>query len=265
MKTKTSERGHWDRFWERERDLSEIYDNDDRIRIETASRLSLEGKLTLEVGAATARDSVSLGEEGAVPVALDYSHPALKLAAEAAARQEAALLLVCGDANALPFRDDSFDLVFHQGVLEHFRNPDGITDECVRVLKPGGNLLVDVPQTFHPYTALKKVLIAMNAWFAGWETQYTAAGLNRYLRSRGLVPWSVYARYFSPSLGYRIFREVLMKLGVKLPLRPVLIPPVHRLRGKVRSRVEKSRLGPLTGVVIGVFAGKELPDEDPRP
>lgn len=265
MKTKTSERGHWDRFWERERDLSEIYDNDDRIRVETASRLSLKGMLTLEVGAATARDSVSLAKEGAVPVALDYSHPALKLAAEAASRQEAGLLLVCGDANALPFRNCSFDLVFHQGVLEHFRNPDGITDECVRVLKPGGSLLVDVPQTFHPYTALKKVLIAMNAWFAGWETQYTAAGLKRYLLSRGVVPWSVYARFFSPSLGYRVFREVLLKLGVKLPLRPVLIPPLHRLRGNVRTRVEQSGLGHLTGVVVGVYARKEPGDEDPCP
>ncbi len=265
MKKKTSERSHWDRFWERERDLSEIYDNDDRIRVETASRLSLNGKITLEVGAATARDSVSLAEEGALPVALDYSHPALKLAGEAASRRKAALLLVCGDARALPFRDGSFHLVFHQGVLEHFRDPNPITRECARVLKPGGSLLVDVPQTFHPYTVLKKVLIAMNAWFAGWETQYTVPGLKRHLRHHGLAPWSVYARYFSPSLGYRILREVLMKAGIKLPLRPVLLPPVHRLRGKVRTMTEKSPLGPLTGVVIGVFARKGSLNENTSP
>lgn len=253
---RTSERSHWDRFWERDRDLSEIYDNDDRIRVEVKKRLALEGLLTLEVGAATARDSVALAEEGAIPVALDYSHAALKLARKAAKRENRTLFLVCGDANALPFKSDTFDLVFHQGVMEHFRNPDTMADQCVRVTKPGGSVLVDIPQTYHVYTLLKKILIALNAWFAGWETQYSARGLKNYLRLRGLEPWAVYGRYFSPSLGYRVLREALMKAGVKLPMRPVLVPPVHRFRGKIRVAVEESPLGPLTGVVAGVFARK---------
>lgn len=253
---RTSERLHWDRFWERERNLSEIYDNDDRIRVEVKKRLHLQGISTLEVGAATARDSVSLSREGAVSFALDYSHAALKRAGEAVSEGEGKLFLVCGDANALPFRKDSFDLVFHQGVMEHFRNPDPMTDECIRVLKPGGNLLVDVPQTFHIYTVMKKILMALNAWFAGWETQYTAAGLGKYLETRGLESWAVYGRYFSPSLAYRVFREILMKAGLKISMRPVLIPPVHRLRKRIRSALEKSPVGPLTGVVIGVFARK---------
>lgn len=257
---RTSERFHWDRFWKRDRNLEDIYDNDDRIRVETARRLDLAGLLTLEVGAATARDSVSLSEEGAVPVALDYSFPALELAAKAAAGKGSELLLVCGDANALPFRTDSFDLVFHQGVMEHFRNPDPMMRECARVVKPGGNLLVDVPQTCHPYTLLKKLLIAFNAWFAGWETQYTVGELYRYLSGLGLEPWSCYARYFSPSLAYRILREALLRVGVRLPMRPVFFKPLHRSRERLRRRVENTALGRATGVVIGVFARK-VPSE----
>ena len=253
---RSSERSHWDRFWERERDLSEIYDNDDRIRVEVKKRVDLNGMYTLEVGAATARDSVALASEGAVPVALDYSHAALKLAGEAAKRENSCIMLVCGDANALPFRDGSFHLVFHQGVLEHFRDPAPMTRECARVLKPGGNLLADVPQTIHIYTIMKKTLIALNAWFAGWETQYTAAGLKKHLKTAGLEPWAVYGRYFAPSLFYRVTREVLLRFRIRIPLRPVLVPPVHRLRNRLRSIAENSPLGPLTGVVIGVFARK---------
>ncbi len=251
-----SERSHWDRFWERDRNLSEIYDNDDRIRTEVCRRMEPAGLLTLEVGAATARDSVALAEAGAVPVALDYSHAALKLAREAASQKDRTLLLVCGDANALPFKSDAFDLVFHQGVMEHFRDPDRMADECARVTKPGGSVLVDVPQTFHIYTVMKKLLIALNAWFAGWETQYSSAELKKYLIERGLEPWAEYSRYFAPSLGYRVLREILMKTGIKLPMKPVIIPPVHRLRGRIRAQVEDSRLGRLTGVIIGVFARK---------
>lgn len=253
---RSSERSHWDRFWERERDLSEIYDNDDRISVEVRKRLDLQDMITLEVGAATARDSVALAEDGALPVALDYSHAAMKLAREAALEKDRRLLLVCGDANELPFRTNTFDLVFHQGVMEHFKDTDPMTDECVRVTKQGGNLLVDVPQTFHVYTVVKKVLIALNAWFAGWETQYTEKQLSGYLRKHGVEPWSVYGRYFSPSLGYRMVREALLKIGIRMPMRPVIIPPVYRLRKRIREAVQQSWLGPKTAVVIGVFAKK---------
>ncbi len=248
----SSDKGHWDRFWSRPRRLEDIYDNDDRICREATRRFSVRGLHTLEVGAATARDSASLAKHGAVAVALDYSHKALARASEAGG----GVMLVCGDAEALPFRDGVFDLVFHQGVMEHFRDPDPMTRECARVTAPGGALLVDVPQTFHPYTLLKKALMALGAWFAGWETQYTVVGLRGFLTRHGLVPESAYARYFSPSLSYRLLREVMLRLGVRMQLRPVLIPPVHRLRSRVRSSVENSAIGLLTGCVIGVFARK---------
>lgn len=250
-----SEKKHWDRFWGRPRSLDQIYDNDDRIRREVKRRFCPSGLLTLEVGAATARDSGSLSEEGALAVALDYSQKALALAAESGLE----VLLVCGDARALPFRDGVFDFVFHQGVMEHFKDPGAMTAECVRVTVPGGLLLTDVPQAFHPYTLMKKVMILFGVWFAGWETQYTLAGLRRFLTDHGLEPESWYSRYFSPSLAYRIFREVLFRAGVRLPLRPVLIPPVHRLRNRVRVFMENSSIGPLTGAVIGVFARKTDP------
>ena len=43
-------------------------------------------------------------------------------------------------------------------------------------------MVVDVPQTFHLYTLMKQILIALNRWFAGWETQFTPGELERLLR-----------------------------------------------------------------------------------
>jgi SAM-dependent methyltransferase len=257
MAERNSKRKHWDDFWKRDRDLDEIYDNDGRIPEEVLNRMDIAGSIVMEVGAATARDSVTLAENGAVAVALDYSHEALRLAREAAVRKGASLLLVCGDALALPFKDNSFDLVFHQGVLEHFRDPAPLLNENVRVLKRSGQVLVDVPQTMHVYTVIKKVLILFNAWFAGWETQFTPGKLAGLLREVGLEPEYTYGRFFSPSLAYRILRELLMKLHVRLPLRPVLIPPLHRLRSRFRRGIESSFIGPRFGYIIGTFAGKK--------
>ncbi len=254
---RASERKHWDDFWKRDRDLDEIYDNDGRIPEEILKRMDIKDSIVMEVGAATARDSVVLAENGAVSIALDYSHEALRLAREAAERAGVRLLLVCGDALALPFKENSIDLVFHQGVLEHFRDPSMLLSENARVLKRGGTVLADVPQTIHIYTVIKKILIAFNAWFAGWETQFTPRSLSILLEKAGFEPTGVYGRFFSPSLAYRILREVLMKVGIRLPLRPVLIPPVHRLRGKIRKCIENSPTGPNLGYIVGIFAEKK--------
>ena len=51
---------------------------------------------------------------------------------------------VWGDGGALPFRDSSFDTLMALEVLEHVPQPDQLVQDFVRVLKPGGKLLVTV-------------------------------------------------------------------------------------------------------------------------
>lgn len=47
---------------------------------------------------------------------------------------------VFGDGHFLPFKDNSFDLVLSQAVMEHVYDPFLAAREIVRVLKPGGTL-----------------------------------------------------------------------------------------------------------------------------
>ncbi len=67
----------------------------------------------------------------------------------------------------LPFKDDSFDIVYHKSLIEHFDNYNNLMDETLRVLKPGGKVIILTPdwvsqmENFyedythrHPYTAL---------------------------------------------------------------------------------------------------------------
>ncbi len=54
-------------------------------------------------------------------------------------------LLVCGSAFALPFRDAAFTCVVCSEVIEHVPKTDGLLDELVRVVAPGGRLILGTP------------------------------------------------------------------------------------------------------------------------
>ena len=52
---------------------------------------------------------------------------------------------VCGSASALPFRDEAFDVVAAFDVVEHCEDDAQAMAEIVRVLRPGGRVLLSVP------------------------------------------------------------------------------------------------------------------------
>jgi len=60
-----------------------------------------------------------------------------------------------GSAEAIPYDDGKFDVVFADNVLEHLQNPSRVFSEIRRVLKPGGWFLVKTPNKWHymPLTA----------------------------------------------------------------------------------------------------------------
>ena len=59
---------------------------------------------------------------------------------------------VVADARFVPFKDDTFDLTFSFGVVEHFEGTEEAVTEHVRVTKPGGKIIITVPYLFSPFT-----------------------------------------------------------------------------------------------------------------
>ena len=52
---------------------------------------------------------------------------------------------------AIPFDDNSFDVLYSKSVLEHFYYPERIVREIYRVLKPGGRVISMVPDWEYNY------------------------------------------------------------------------------------------------------------------
>ncbi len=249
--------GHWESYWRGHANLEETYSTGGRLAREILRDGVVAGRRVLEVGAGSGRDTLALARAGAEAVVLDYAPTSLELVERQAREQGVVVHLVRADALAMPFRAGAFDVVFHQGLLEHFRDPRPLLAENARVAARGGRVIVDVPQTFHPYTAMKQVLIALNAWFAGWETQFTPGALERLLRESGLTVKRTYGEWMVPGLWYRVLREVL-KRGVRLtlPLEPPSPPGWRAAWEGLRARASRARWALHTCHVIGTVAEK---------
>ena len=74
-------------------------------------------------------------------VAYDLTEPMLSARAHVRARG-AAMEFVAGDAAALPFRDESFDVVTCRTAAHHFSDVAAAVRQIHRVLRPGGSLLL---------------------------------------------------------------------------------------------------------------------------
>jgi SAM-dependent methyltransferase len=102
----------------------------------------------LEVGSGRGTTSMYLASRGCDVTLLDYTAHALQLAQrnflhEGLPRPR----VVQADVRATGLRQDSYDVVYSLGLLEHFDDPAPVLREMVRILKPGGWLYaVVIPQ-----------------------------------------------------------------------------------------------------------------------
>jgi len=213
---------HWESYWKgHQQDIDDTYSTGARLVREVLADGPVAGQLVMEIGAGSGRDLLELARRGARGIVLDYSPASLRLVKQQADAQGVHVMFVQADATRMPFRDGAIDVSFHQGLLEHFRDPMPLLRENARITRRGGRVLVDVPQTYHLYTLMKQVLILANRWFAGWETQFTVAELERRVREAGLDVVRSYGDWMVPGLWYRVVREGLKRgTNLRLPLHP---------------------------------------------
>lgn len=249
----------WNRFWRNKKEIDKVYPSSPSVLKTITTQLDVKGMKILEVGAGSGRDSIELTRLGAQVTVLDFAQESLqiidKLKKEHNIGNEQ-LSLIQADAFSTPYPDGTFDLVFHQGLAEHFRNPLPLLEENYRITKPGGYCLCDVPQTFHLYTIIKKILIAMDKWFAGWETQLTMPQLKKLMSRSGFEITYTYGDWMRPNLFYRILREALLKYGIQLPKYPLENSLYARLKDKILDSLADKYLAHWTQLSIGVLGRK---------
>jgi ubiquinone/menaquinone biosynthesis C-methylase UbiE len=192
------------------------------------SVMNVSGKRVLEVGCGSALDSGELARHDAYVYALDYSLHALRHARQYARDKDVALRFLSGDVFRLPFREGIFDLVFSQGLMEHFADPMPSIIEQSRLLQPNGLLCIDVPQTYNLLTLHKRRHIQRGTWFAGWETNYSLPQLEAMMRQAGLTVVASYGWLYFPSLLFGVRNLHTLNERYQLPLW-LSTPVKHRI------------------------------------
>ncbi len=140
----------WEKFWSFEGDESLfsklLYEFREKIWVKHFLQVALDytakGKV-LEAGSGSALSSVHLAHQrGDEITALDLATGALELAKAAAKKYNVPIQTIKHDMTALPYPDQSFDLVWNSGTLEHFENPVPVVREMLRV---GKTLITIIP------------------------------------------------------------------------------------------------------------------------
>lgn len=159
-------------------------------------RYAPAGSWLLEGGCGRGQYVAYLSARGVRVVGLDFEPRAL----ERLSARKPRLMLCAGDVAALPFADETFDVYYSGGVVEHFEaGPELALRECRRVLKPTGTLLISVP--YHsplraavaPFrkgavrrVARMEVDRARVAGMEFWQYAFTTREFERLLREVGL-------------------------------------------------------------------------------
>ena len=126
-------------------DLEDMFRYRDHGAVKDMHLNQLTGLRVLEVGSGAGGHSALFARHGAKVVSVDLTLDRVRstdLKFRLMENSAKDCLAIQGDAESLAFSDNSFDVVYSNGVLHHTLNTQSAINEVYRVLKPGGRAVI---------------------------------------------------------------------------------------------------------------------------
>jgi len=206
---------------------------------------STAGRRVLDYGCGTGDWGLMLAGEGADVTLLDLSPVAIELALRRAAISGVAAHVrgIARDASDLScFRDEQFDLIYASAAVHHTLKYPNALDELLRVLGPGGKLVLAETYGNNPIlNALRRLRWKFSSQpdEAGEEILFNDLHvdlLRARLREVTLIPLSLLAmtkRFFRGRFNSRAVRGVVASLELADAVLLKVCPPLRRYCGEV--------------------------------
>lgn len=221
------------------------FDSRRRLVVSALSRHAEKAQSLLEVGCGTG--FVLEGVRRARPhLALTGTDVLVSSLSRTAQRLPDATLLQM-DARRIPFREE-FDVILALDVVEHIEDDRAALAEMARTLRPGGVLILTVPQ--HPW-----LWSAVDVW-SGHQRRYERAALRQRLCEGGLrvERLTSFSALILPLLALARHRpkpatfDPLAELRISAPLNALLRLPAALERGLIGAGVSFPAGGSLLAV-----------------
>lgn len=139
-----------------------------------------KGKRLLEVGCGMGTDLLQFARGGAICTGFDLTPRSVEVSSLHLGLYDMRADFVLGDGERLPFADESFDVVYSNGVLHHTPDTEQAVREVHRVLRPGG---------------VAKVMLYHRNSFYYWTEIILHRGVLRGHFLRGHSPEEIMSRY----------------------------------------------------------------------
>lgn len=157
--------------------------------------LDLTGKKVLNIGFAEPIDELMFASGAGHWTALDLHQETVNKVSNWIQGQLSPAVLnkldfVQGDATNLQFADNTFDVVVSYSTIDHIpghENREKAVAEMARVCKPGGHVIITVPNRWNiPYAIWSNWQQKKNKAFFGYEYQFSPLELKGYMTKYGL-------------------------------------------------------------------------------
>ncbi|MCU0464401.1 MAG: methyltransferase domain-containing protein [Anaerolineae bacterium] len=165
-------------------ELMNQYDVQRRLEVlvsEFLANVDLRGKLALDAGTGTGRGAEKLTQHGATVYAADLGFDLVQLA-----RTRSNANTLVASVLDLPFANNTFDVVLSTEVIEHTPDPLASVLEMVRVLKPGGHLVLSTPNWLWQFPVRLASVLKLRP-YDGLENFVKPTALRNALKGRGEV------------------------------------------------------------------------------
>lgn len=122
--------------------------------LNTLMPISFETVLDIGCGTGTLLYQILDNKPQVIATGLDFSPKMLEVAREKLPKR---VELTQGDAEELPYKDKSFDLVVASDILRYITDPEKVVKEMYRVLKMGGKIILCDFCTINSLRAVKNL------------------------------------------------------------------------------------------------------------
>lgn len=203
-------------YWEAEKAYQRNYLADTIWQLNEAKTITSQ-TVFLEIGCGPMFLGQEIAQKAKLVIGIDFSLTALKIAEKMF--QEKGIknyLLILGDVQQMPIKEESVDLIYGGGVIEHFKDTQKCVNELYRVLKKGG-------VSFNTVT-------------------YFNIGALTYRQIYGNIPNFPFLKQLAELIHIKLLKGKHMRFGYELSFLGSTLKIIHQRAGFAKVEVDKFKV-----------------------